>query len=294
MSAPLQGPAGTEVCPPAWLALREPADADARSAELAAALAASLAATPPVARAVLSGALLVRDLGCGTGSMARWLAPRLPPRGGQHWVLHDRDPGLLEYAVAGLPAGVTGEAAPGDLTRIDAAALAGTGLVVASALLDLLDADEVDALAEACVTAGCPALLTLSVTGRVRLDPPDPLDPAIAAAFDDHQRRRAGTRRLLGPDAVPAAVTAFGRRGARVRTAPSPWRLGPDRSGLLREWLAGWLDAACTHRPGLRGVVGPYRERREDELARGRLTVRVGHADLLAVPDTGSAAGERP
>ena len=29
MTAPLQGPAGTEVCPPAWLALREPADADA-------------------------------------------------------------------------------------------------------------------------------------------------------------------------------------------------------------------------------------------------------------------------
>ena len=286
MTAPLQGPAGTEVCPPAWLALREPADADARSADLAASV--------PVAQAGSSGALLVRDLGCGTGSMARWLAPRLHPRGGQHWVLHDRDPGLLEYAVAGLPAGVTGAAAPGDLTRIDAAALAGTGLVVASALLDLLDAGEVDALADACDTAGCPALLTLSVTGRVRLDPPDPLDPAIAAAFDDHQRRRVGARRLLGPDAVPAAVTAFGRRGARVRTAPSPWRLGPDRAGLLREWLAGWLDAACTHRPGLRDLVGPYRERREDELARGRLTVRVGHADLLAVPDPGIAAGERP
>ena len=278
MTAPVQGPAGTEVCPPAWLALREPADADARSA----ALAASIPAPP--------GTVLVRDLGCGTGSMARWLAPRLPP-GGQHWVLHDRDAGLLEHAVASLPAGVTGEAEPGDLTRLDASALAGTGLVVASALLDLLSADEVDALAGACVMAGCPALMMLTVTGRVHLDPPDPLDAAISAAFDDHQRREARTGRLLGPDAAPAAVTAFGRRGARVRTAHTPWLLGPDRAELVREWLAGRLDAACAQRPALRSHAGAYRDRRYRELARGRLRVAVGHTDLLAVPE--AAPGDR-
>ena len=43
----------------------------------------------------------VHDLGSGTGSMARWLAPRLP--GPQHWVLHDRDAGLLARAAGTLP-----------------------------------------------------------------------------------------------------------------------------------------------------------------------------------------------
>ena len=37
---------------------------------------------------------VIHDLGCGTGSMGRWLAPRLP--GPQHWVLHDRDADLLD------------------------------------------------------------------------------------------------------------------------------------------------------------------------------------------------------
>ena len=98
--------------------------------------------------------------------MGRWLAPRLP--GPQHWVLHDRDPALLEHAAAGLP-GTAADGAPspretraGRPHRLRAADLAGTSLVTASALLDLLTADEVDALAAACVAAGCPALLTLS------------------------------------------------------------------------------------------------------------------------------------
>lgn len=310
MRAALQGAAGTETCLPAWLALREPADTDARSTELAALLAgslgASLGASPAGEEPPAAGALLVRDLGCGTGSMARWLAPRLRPPGGrpgsrpgsrpggQHWVLHDRDAGLLEHAVAALPAGVTGTADAGDVTRLDASALAGTGLVVASALLDLLTVEEVDDLAGACVVAGCPALLTLSVTGRVHLDPADPLDAEFSAAFNDHQRRRAGARGLLGPDAVSAAVTAFDRRGAAVRTATTPWQLGPQRAELVREWLAGWLDAACAQRPALRRHAAGYRERRCRELDRGRLTVSVGHTDLLALPDGPAATGDRP
>ncbi|BBG00915.1 MULTISPECIES: SAM-dependent methyltransferase [Pseudonocardia] len=287
MSVPLQGAAGSQSCPPDWLALREPADSDARSTALAEALSDAL---PP-------GPLLVRDLGCGTGSMARWLAPRLaappgdrpgrpdqPSRPDQHWMLHDRDADLLRHAVAGLPDGVTGAAAPGDLTALDAAALAGTSLVTASALLDMLTAEEIDRLAEACTRAGVPALLTLSVSGRVCFDPPDPLDGEFAAAFDDHQRRETGGRRLLGPDAATVAAEALRRRGALVRTADAPWRLGPDRPDLLREWLAGWLDAACAQRPELHAAAGPYRDRRHREIAAGALAVTVGHTDLLALP----------
>ena len=76
---------------PEWLVLREPADAEARSAELAERLARHLPA----------GGLVIHDLGGGSGAMGRWLAPRLP--GPQHWVVHDRDADLLELAVADPP-----------------------------------------------------------------------------------------------------------------------------------------------------------------------------------------------
>ncbi|WP_433171872.1 methyltransferase domain-containing protein [Actinoallomurus sp. CA-150999] len=169
-----------------WLDLREDADAAARNAELVDLLIPSLA----------DASLTIRDLGCGTGSMGRWLAARLP--GPQRWILHDRDPALLaeaatrppETAADGAPVTVTLE--QGDATGLRATNLAGTSLVTASALLDLLTAEEVAGLASACAGAGCPTLLTLTVAGRVEFLPADPLDAELAAAFDDHQRRTVG------------------------------------------------------------------------------------------------------
>ena len=73
-----------------WLALREPADAEARSVELAERLAQHLPA----------GRLEIHDLGGGSGAMGRWLAPRLPEP--QHWVVHDHDEDLLELAAASV------------------------------------------------------------------------------------------------------------------------------------------------------------------------------------------------
>jgi hypothetical protein len=277
----LQAAPGSPVCPPDWLDLREPADHRAR-AEGAGSLLGTLA---DALRPPRGDALVVRDLGCGTGSLARWLAPRLPGNGpGQDWLLHDRDPALLERALAGLPAGVTGEAVPGDVTRLDAAALSGTDLVAASALLDLLTADEVERLAAACAAAGTVALLTLSVTGEVRFDPAEPLDVELAGAFDAHQRRDAAGGRLLGPDAAAVAAATLRAHGFRVHTAASPWRLGPASAPLLAEWLDGWLGAACAQRPELTRAAAAYAARRRRRLADGELTATVGHLDLLAVP----------
>jgi hypothetical protein len=220
--------------------------------------------------------------------MGRWLAPRLP--GPQLWVLHDRDPDLLEIAAGGLP-GTAADGAPvttrterADLADLAVADLAGTSLITASALLDLLTVDELDALADACIAAGCPVLLTLSVTGHARLSPVEPLDAAFAAAFDDHQRRTEGGRRLLGPDAGVVAVAAFDRRGAAVLTRPSPWRLGPAEAELTEEWLRGWIAAACVHRPDLADHAAAYLQRRLDACAAGRLAVTVGHLDVLVLP----------
>ncbi|TQM80834.1 methyltransferase family protein [Saccharothrix saharensis] len=253
---------------PEWLSLREKADAEARALDLVDRLRKIVLNRTP---------LVVRDLGCGTGSLGRWLAGRLG--GPQHWVLHDRDPRLLSIAAATV-SGVTIETHEADVTGLTGADLAGTSLVTASALLDLLTAEEVDGLAGACADAGCPALFTLSVVGRVEFDPAEPLDADFEAAFNAHQRRVVDGRRLLGPDAVDAAVAAFERRGAEVATSPSPWRLGPEQAALAGEWLRGWVAAAVEQEPGLAAEAPSY-VRRKLELGPH---VVVGHADLLAVP----------
>lgn len=274
----MNGP-GSPRFDPGWLAARERADADARSAELLAPLRTHLAAASGGAEP-----LVIRDLGCGTGSMGRWLARRL--RGPQHWILADRDPDLLALARADMPgtaadgAAVTAETRAGELAELRAADLAGTSLVTASALLDLLTAGEVGALAGAITDARCPALLALSVAGRVDIAPADPLDTAVNTAFNDHQRRD----RRLGPEAAASATVVFERHGACVRTRASPWRLGPDQAGLTEAWLRGWVAAACEQRPDLAPQAAPYLNRRLDACADGELDVVVHHTDLLALP----------
>jgi hypothetical protein len=260
---------------PAWLALREPADAAARAAELLDPLRAHLVGTTrPV----------IRDLGAGSGSMGRWLAPRLG--GPQHWVMHDHDPALLALAAAGMARFpmVTVETRKSDVTSLDAADLAGASLVTASALLDLLTAEEVDRLAAACVATGTPALLTLSVAGRVELSPADPLDAEFEAAFNSHQRRVHGSRTLLGPDAPAVAAEAFARHGAEVLSRPSPWRLGPDEAGLAAEWLRGWVAAAVEQESALGEAADGYLIRRLDAVAAGELRAVVDHRDIVAFP----------
>ena len=246
---------------PDWLRLREPADAAARSVELAERLARQLPA---------NGGLVVHDLGGGSGAMGRWLAPRLP--GPQHWVVHDRDADLLELAVSAPPAAVTVEARRTDVTRLTPGDLAGASLVTASALLDLLTAGELARILRAC--AGLPALLALTVVGRVTLSPAEPLDARIGEAFNAHQRRDG----LLGPDAVDHV------RGAEVVVRQSPWRLDAAEADLMAEWLRGWVAAACEQEPAPVAAAGAYLDRRLAQAAAGELAVTVDHADLLVLP----------
>jgi hypothetical protein len=263
---------------PEWLDLRESADAAARSQELVAHVRARLPA----------GRLVIHDLGSGSGAMGRWLAPLLP--GPQQWVLHDRDPDLQRLAAADPPglaadgSAVTVETRLSDVTRLGRDELADATLVTASALLDLLTGEELVGLMHACAGAGCPVLLTLSVTGRVQLVPADPLDSRVADSFNAHQRRETRRGCLLGPDAVEAAAGVFRRLGAEVIVGPSPWRLGVADTRLAVAWLAGWLGAACEHEPALAANADRYRRRRLREAEAGCLVVTVGHADLLVLP----------
>jgi hypothetical protein len=233
--------------------------------------------------------MVIHDLGCGTGSMARWLSPRLSGR--QRWVLHDRDAELLEHVAADPAlraadgAAVTLAARLDDITRLGPADLADTSLITASALLDMFAEEELERFVTACAGAGCPVLITLSVVGKVELAPAHPFDQLVLDAFNAHQRRRTPGGHLLGPQAAEAAAAAFQRRGFEVIQRPSPWRLGPQHSDLAAAWLTGWVDAAREQAPELAGAAVPYAQDRLAEVAAGAVSITVHHVDLLALPD---------
>lgn len=261
-----------------WLTLREAEDARARSRGLAHAVLPLLP----------SGPFTVHDLGSGTGSMMRWLAPLLP--GPQTWVLHDWNADLLRDASdgprprdrAGMPVSLRPRV--GSLEHLDGDDLRGASLVTASALLDVLTAAEAHAIVDACVTAGTPALLSLSVTGEVHLRPRDARDKTVERAFNDHQQQERNGRRLLGRYGAPIVQGLFAREGWRVRKAVTTWQLDDDRPRLLGEWFEGWVDAAEEQSPELRETLSGYRRLRRDQQARGELSALVYHLDLLAWP----------
>jgi hypothetical protein len=261
-----------------WLALREPEDATARSRDLALTAVAML----------LEGPIVVHDLGSGTGSMMRWLAPLLP--GPLTWILHDWNAGLIERAIDGVRPPDRDNAAifvfsqTGNLADLRPADLAGASLVTASALLDVLTARETHAIVSACVGARCPALLTLSVTGQVQLSPRHELDSVFERAFNAHQLREADSRRQLGRYGAPIARALFTAAGWHVRPSTTVWRLDHRQPRLLREWFYGWVDAAVEQDPGLRADARRYCQLRMTQIERGELDAGIRHLDLLAWP----------
>lgn len=235
--------------------------------------------------------LTIHDLGAGTGSMMRWLAPRLV--GPQRWLLHDTDASLLARATAGSDstpiraldgAAVRAHAVRSDITLAEPRAIHGADLITASALLDLLTGSELRRIVQACAAVGCPVLLAVNVTGRVDLTPPDPLDNELRRAFNRHQRRLVGSGRLLGPDAPRIASAAFRRQGATVHQAASPWRLTAADSALATAWLEGWVAPAVEVRPELADASRDYLRRRRQQAGAGGLSVTVHHVDLLILP----------
>jgi hypothetical protein len=93
----------------------------------------------------------------------------------------------------------------------------------------MMTAEELERLVATCARADCPVLIALSATGRVEFTPPEQFDQSVTDAFSAHQRRTTSAGKLLGPDAVGAAVDGFIRLGLEVRVrahADGTHRLG--------------------------------------------------------------------
>ncbi len=256
-----------------WLALREPYDRAARNPAVLDAVRLAFAGKP---------AVRVVDLGCGTGSTMRAVAPLLPA--GQAWRLVDHDALLLEAAHEGAPAMCEVTTAHMDLKADLAPALAGdTELVTMSALLDLVSAAWLERLVTILALTGRPVYAALSYDGRVRLTPASRSDAAVIAAVNRHQRGDKGFGPALGPQAATAAPERLRNAGFAVVAGRSDWVFASADHAIQMEMLAGWAGAAAEMGVAP-AVLDPWLAERRAHVVAGRSRMEVGHIDFFASP----------
>lgn len=278
-----------------WLALREPADARSRSHVMTSLLASALRGTARPR---------IVDLGAGTGANFRYLAPRLGSF--QEWVLADSDAALLGK----FPECTRAWCARGDgtffeddgrlrlqgrgwecrlqLQRVDLAGrlgelqLARGSVVTASALLDLVSEDWLEALASRCHAARAVVLFALTYDGRMESLPAERDDGWIRDLVNTHQCGDKGFGVALGPAAAARAQSLFTELGYEVRCESSDWKLGPEDARLQQDLLAGCARAASAVAAHEAARCDTWLRRRLAHVAAGRSAITVGHRDLVA------------
>jgi len=285
----------TERFDAAWLGLREPFDQAARSVALARRLADRLPSRRPH----------IVDLGAGTGSLFRFMAPIIGR--GQDWTLIDADPALLEEAFGRIAAWARQQGfaatSPGDtllvytpggmwrmqglalaVTTPDVATLRESDALVCSALLDLMSANWLEQLIDSLYM---PFLASMTVDGRDRWLPRHPADAVVTQAFRRDQRRDKGTGPALGTAAASVALRAFAARGFVTASATSDWRVPRRSLRTLHALIEGTAEAARNASPARDASIAAWEAARLRQALRARLAIRIGHRDILAIPPGG-------
>jgi hypothetical protein len=214
----------------------------------------------------------------------RAVAPRLPAR--QSWRLIDNDLGLLARAAqAGGAPQRTVTARPVDLARDLELALEGPlDLVTTSALLDLVSPDWLERLATEAAVRRLPVYAALTYDGEVGLEPADPLDRAVVAAVNRHQRTDKGFGPALGPSAPQAAKAAFAAVGYQLTEGRSDWRFGADDRAIQHAVVEGFAQAARELGELAASEIDGWLRRRLERIEAAASTMTVGHVDLFAWP----------
>ena len=234
----------------------------------------------------------VLDIGAGTGSNMRYLAPRLPKP--QRWTLVDSDKGLLNEAAA-APAGDVGVTTLVADVSVSVPALieeTNPDLVTASAFLDLVSEKWLRSMVNACCAGRRGALFSLTYDGSIQLhssvtDPTpaeDTDDALVRRAVNNHQRRNKGFGPATGPMSSLKTETAFREVGYSVWLFQSRWLLGANDGPVVSYLIDGWAAAAVEECPGETARITAWADRRRETLASGEFAVSVGHLDLVALP----------
>jgi len=271
-----------------WLALREPADHRARDASLRDQVVHDLA---HLAR-VRPGPIKFVDLGCGSGSNLRALAPHMPAT--QHWTLVDYDPTLLSAAKAALVQWADQMVSDQDMLVLlkndkhisvkflcedlssnleDVLALP-TDLLTAAAFFDLVAEDWLERF---CGLLRSPLYTVLTYNGQEIWHPPEPMDAAMLKAFHAHQQTDKGFGAAAGPNAVNVMETLLKARGFAVSKAQSPWKLAAADCNLIEQLAIGSAGAVLETKQVSAEEVSAWKKSRS--MAQ---TCEIGHTDLYA------------
>ena len=251
-----------------WLELREPADIEARDADLLE-RAAALLDEP--------GSVVV-DLGCGTGATVRAFSPLL--RRPVQWRLVDNDPVLLLAAAAAL-SGEQVQTVPLNIAQLKDLPLTGVSLVTASALFDLCSASFVEEFANHLTDRKLGLYAALNYDGTVVWEPPHRYDAKMVELFNTHQRSDKGLGPALGSDAARVLASTFTRLGYTVTIASSPWHLSCSWKTLQAAFIEGVVTAVGELQVIQPSALRAWRRSRLAALFAGA-SCRVGHLDILA------------
>lgn len=273
-----------------WLALREPADHRSTNPTLREQLNALLMHS----RTNDSQPLRIIDLGSGTGSNLRGLAPHL--NSDQHWTLIDYDPKLIEAARHTLTAWADSADASSDTVlhlkksgkRIQVDFLC-TDLsknieTILEQPADLLTAAAFfDLVAETWLERFCSALCTpfytvLTYDGTEQWIPKHPADVEALRAFHAHQATDKGFGLAAGPRAVDIMQRRLLDYGFQVSIAPSPWELDQTHdSDLIHALATGSAQAVGETGQLDDATLASWKTARQEAKA-----CTIGHWDLLA------------
>jgi len=287
----------------AWLALREPVDHRSRNSMLQNQVADFLQQRAPV----VPGLLHITDLGSGTGSNLRALAPHFGAI--QSWTLVDYDADLLRAAHETLLSwadGVLDSNPPNSIGVADI--LSGSieplvitknrktiavrfrcadlladyrgilnepaDLITSAAFFDLVAEPW---LADFCAALTKPLYTVLTYDGKETWGPPNALDTDVLRAFHAHQSTDKGFGAALGPSAAERLQSLLQGKGFTTDCAPSPWRMDYRDHALIEQLALGTASAVRE--------MGMLANSAIDQWEQARCQARfceIGHIDLFA------------
>lgn len=270
---------------PAWLALRESADLVARNRDVLAACQRHFERRD---------SLRICDIGAGTGASVRAFADFLPIY--QHWTLVDHNAENLAAAVDVLSDWAdTASQSDGRLSLKRGARhievsmrcfdfaqdpascwTADTGLVTASALLDLTSKSWIAHFANALSTTESAVLATLTFDGTIVADPSHPLDNTVAEAFRAHQLRDKGFGPAAGSAAADSLKLSMERLGYKIVAGSSPWHFEDRKAEVFIHTIEGIATAA--HEIAQMDSISDWQH---DRLTKTRL-LTIGHTDVFS------------
>ena len=263
-----------------WLTLREEVDLRSRDSKL-------LEKAEEWLCDYGASELIVAALGAGTGSTIRAFANSGSQKSESiSWRLIDQDSELLENARNRHCDSYRIETFDLDLNNTAALPLQSVQLITASALLDLVSEEFIDAITRQLVNLNkqqpVGIYTALSYSGMIEWTPSHSLDEEVQNSLNQDQKRDKGFGRALGPDASDYLEHRLTGAGFKVCRADSAWLLDAVDEKLVSEYIAG-IERVLKNDEAL-GLVflKDWIKFRRLHVTAG--TCRVGHCDLLALP----------